>query len=370
MSTQRLILFLAVFAFAMPAYAGMRQWELHDDLLAMRTTSALERYYSMVTPDTARVRYVRMHGSETPYRVRALTTENDTPGRIVSLSLGQLTIGSEDVLRVALGDDLYRSLLLSRTEPTAEDEAHSTMPMDDHVDWNPGGHGSVALDGISWTFAPRTAAFARVGAPESNLYGWTDASARVGLRTPTWEFAILVPFEAGADAVGPFASRLLAPGYGAAAAARLQHVDARIRITGLGSIALEDPLPSDETYVHTLSSSIAWRDQVDTPLGPLDVSLGAGYEEFTAVVADSAGDAAANGRVRRLSPLADIGLTTAAGTVRYEVGLTDLALRAGVVAQLTGYLAIDVRFVLNDLFRDVQPFEHPSQIFLTPRFTF
>jgi hypothetical protein len=350
--------------------AEIHEWALADNVLSERTTSALKRYYTLVVSDSVRVRYIAKNSVALPYRLRAVSTENDTLGQLISITLGQLSIGPSNTLRIALGDDLYQSLLMSRNDPASLDApAPGSNGFADDT-WHNDTHGSIAFDRICYRFDDAMAAFAAVGAPESNLYWWSDATARIGLATPTWEFAVLVPLGAGATPVGPLRERLLSPGYGAAAMATIDRFNIRLRFSSVGEPALNSPLNTDQAYVHTLSAQLAYTGELAGTFGTVRFTTGLGYEEFTAAYAGPSGEPILNGRVRRLSPLADLALLIPQGTFRFNLGVNDLALRGGIAVRLTHRFWLETSLVANDVIREHKPFEHPFQLFLTPRITF
>ena len=354
----------------LPAFGDVQEWTLVDRTLHARTTQSLQRYFSAVRPDSVRVRYISKNSAIMRYRLRAQRTANDTSGQLVSLSLGQLSIFSIATLRVALGDDLYHSLVVSRHAPGADRQRVANDDRFSDSDWYAERTVIAGLDRIELRINPALGVFAGAGAPESNLHWWSDGTLRLGVATPNSEAAVLLPFGAGSRSVGPWRSRLLAPGFGAAAMARHGSVIARARITAVSPVVLIPPLAAPRRYVHTLSMQGLYTGQIDSRLGPFTWAAGAGYEEFTAVGQNSSGEVVQEGRVRRLSPIADIAWTTPGQNVRLGLGVADIALRGSLMLQVTGSFAVELKWVANNVFRDPKPFEQPFLLFLTPRVSF
>jgi hypothetical protein len=369
----RAALALAAFALACAgapcmARAEVVEWSLVDQTLRARTTAALLRYYSIVRPDSLRVRYINANAPIATYRLRAERSGNDTLGQIVSISLGQLTLASTMAVRIALGEDLHRALMLTRDDPRSDREVLANGDPFSAVDWPEPHTLSVSLDRIDYRFAPSIAMFAMIGAPESNQFFWNDATARVGVATPTAEFSLLVPFAAGSTSVGPLRERRLAPGFGAAIAARYGPLIGRIRFTTSGE-STERALRTIATpYVHALSTQAAWLLTFDTRSGPFELTAGAGFEEYRPFVADTVVDAPL--RVRRASPLIDLAYETPGRNYRVAIGIADMALRGSVLVQLSAQLSVEARWVSNVALRKRSEFEHPFLLFLSPRITF
>lgn len=351
------------------ASAEVVEWTLVDQPLRARTTMALLRYYSVVRPDSLRVRYIHQNAPLGPYRLRAERAGNDTAGQLVSISLGQLTLASTPAVRIALGEDLHRALLQTRHDPRADRQIVTNGDLFAAVDWPEAHIAMLALDRADYRFAPSFAGFAMIGAPESNQYFWCDATARIGVATPSAEFAILLPFAGGATSVGPLRLRLLAPGYGAAIAGRYGPLLGRIRFTAVSDEASRAISAIPIPYVHTLSTQASWLMTFPTGSGPVHVSLGAGYEEFRPVLPDSLAVTAPE-QVRRLSPVADIAYETPGRNYRVAVGVADMALRGSVLVQLSGRLSVEARWVSNVALRSRSEFEHPFLFFLSPRISF
>jgi hypothetical protein len=367
-----LIPLLALFGIllSIPVSAQVQEWYLVDKGMQRRTAMAMTRYFSIISPDSVRARYVRKNARILPYRIRGRRSTNDTVGQLLSVSLGQVTIFTVETIRIALGDDLYESLLLSRSDPLASVESIPAGDQFGQSDWLGDHQASLALDRFEYRFSPLLGGFASVGAPESNLFWWNDGTARVGLVTPDWEFALLAPVGAGSTAVGPLRSRLLAPGYGAAAMARLGDVVGRVRFTTVSDAAFRSPRASSQVFVHTLSTQATWRSSIDSRFGSLGFAAGGGYEEFAAVYQGTEGEPVRNGRIRRLSPILDLTWISMNRNIQIGIGIADLSLRGSAALQLTDRLWLETRWVSTDILRPSQPFEQPFLFFITPRVVF
>ncbi len=350
--------------------AEIQEWVLADPVLEHRTTSALLRYYSIVEPDSIQVRYVRRYAGRIPYHLRAVRSENDTLGQLLSITLGQLKLFSTNALRVACGEDLHTSLLLSRNDPRSESRSVFAGDSFGHNDWVNGQLGIASLDRIDIGISQDLRAFAALGAPESNLYFWTDGTARFGLTTPEWEMAVLVPVGFGSTGAGPYRSRLLAPGFGVAANVHFENMIGRMRFTGLSEATLEAPQAATDLFVHTFSTQLLYRFQVASPFGIVGFDAGGGYEQFTSVRSNANDDPISNGTIRRLSPVVDISLITPDHNWKASLGVADIALRGSLAARINRNLWVEFRAVSTDIFRTPQPFEHPFQLFLTPTIKF
>jgi hypothetical protein len=347
------------------AHAQAIEWKLVDPALQERTTGLLHRYYTIVRPDSLRLRYLRNNGN-LAYRIRARIGTGDSLGQILSISLGQLTLYSPSSVRIAVGDDMYEELLRSRNNPLSEE--HEVVEGDEfgHDDWDHDYRVIAAIDRIDVHIGPALGAFVAAGAPESNLSWWTDGTLRVGANSPSWEVAALIPFAAGATSVGPVRERLLAPGYGATATAHVGSFTGRARFTTIDEPAFDATRVAPAIYVHTFSGELSWARGFETTIGSFRGDVGVGYEEFTQalLVGDSA---RTSGHVSRLSPVAQVTWVSAQRNLQAKLGLYDLALRGSFTARLTESLWVEVRAVSNDLFRPAKPFEHPFTLFITPR---
>ncbi len=363
-----LALLMAAAACSM-ASAQVREWTLVEPGLQRQTTIALQRYYTIVQPDSIRLRYLRTNVGSFPYRLRGSRGGDDSLGQLLSVSLGQLSLFSPQTLRIAFGEDLYRALLLSRTDSGADErivypgEGIWSNPYDPHTI-------ALSLDRLDYRLTRSLGLFLQAGSPESNLPWWTDGTARLGVTNPAWEFAILFPFSAGATAVGPYRERLLAPGFGASARLTLGSFVARVRFTGVGDVSFSAPSTTSDRFVHTLSSQAFYNYPLGTGIGSFLLRGGIDYEEFAGVVKDADGTPTQTRRIRRLSPHVETIWSDQAENVTASLGMTSLALRAALAVRLTDALSLELRAVENELFRTPKPFEHPFIIFFTPRLRF
>jgi hypothetical protein len=352
------------------ARAAVTEWKLVDPALEQQTTLALTRYYTDVKPKSIWVRYITQNAGRLQYRLRSSRTQVDTLGQLISLSLGQFRIFTVTEIRIALGDDLYGSLLLSRNAPGAEQETVYTGDTFSHDDWSGMYSTFLSFDRIDHHIEPDLGAFIALGAPESNLSWWNDGTFRVGLTAPEWEFALLAPLGSGAAAVGPLRERLLAPGFGAEGMARIEGFTGRIRFTGIGTAAFDSPRIAPGPYVHTLSLQGTYRMEFETSVGTARLEAGADFEEYTEAWRDSDGSPIPGERTRRFSPLSDLFWTFPGNNIRLGLGTADLALRGSATVRLTDNLWFEVRAVSNDLLHAPEPFEQPFLLFLTPRIKF
>ena len=362
------VLLLGSVAMTAPASAEVVEWTLVDPSLRSRTTAALLRFYRIVRPDSLRVRYLNANAPLALYRLRAERAGNDTLGRLVSISLGQLTLASTPAVRVALGEDLHRALVQTRFDPRAEQRPISTGDLFATVDWPEQHRLSLSLDHVDYRISPSLAAFAQIGAPESNQFFWADGTARVGVATPSSEFSVVLPFAGGATSVGPLRARRLAPGFGAALAARYGPLVGRARFTAVGRESEQAVRTIETAYVHTLSAQAAWLMTFESTAGPFHLSAGAGYEEYRAILPDTADDASV--RTRRVSPVIDLAYETPGRNYRLAIGVGDLALRGSVLVQLSARLSVEARWVSTVAFRERSEFEHPFLFYLSPRISF
>jgi hypothetical protein len=350
--------------------AQVQEWPVLDGRLRERTTLALQRYYSVVRPDSLRLRYLNRNAAALIYRIRGSRSAEDTLGQLLSIGLGQLTLHHSTNLRIALGDDLYTELALSRNDPNVLSELReisNTVGLDRlDAEYSV----MLALDRLDYRFSHEFGAFVGAGAPESNLFWWSDGTLRIGLEGTNWEFALLVPYGAGSTEFGFLHERLLAPAWGAAAHGQIGHLAGRLRFAIPGDPAFISPAAATRRMVHSASGALTWRGTLDTRYGMIHYGGGIGYEEFTATSRDTAQEAVPSGRVRRLSPVLDLQWTVPGDNINFSLGVVDIALRAALSARLTDRLALDLYYVANNVFRDVKPFEHPSVFFLTPRLFF
>lgn len=358
---------LLIFWLGLPSvHAAITEWTLVNPMLTQRTTTSLTRYYTEVKPQKTWVRYIARNSGRAEFRLRSVTTQNDTLGQLISLTLGQFRISSTNELRIALGDDLYTTLLLSRNDPMAVKESLFIGDQFTHNDWISNSTVMLSLDRLDYRVAPTLGVFAGLGAPESNQSWWNDGSLRLGITSPEWEFAILAPFASGGSAVGPLRERRISPGWGAAGTVNLQNFTGRARFTGLSDVALNSTQTIASSYVHSLSLQGSFGFPFETPLGQMRLSAGAGYEEYAEVCSDQNNQAIQGERVRRLSPVADLDWVVPNDNLRFSVGVADLSLRGSFTARLTNSFYVQVRAVSNNTFRNPEPFEHPFTLFLTP----
>lgn len=364
-----LLVLLIILFFLLPNDASaeqMREWKLADRTLHSRTTAALSRYYMFVRADSLRLRYLRSNAQQSLYKLRGRVGANDSLGQIVSIALGQLVLYPATAVRVALGEELYNALVASRMDAASEERMVIEWDNFGHEYWENGNTGVIALDRADWRITPMLGAFAQIGAPESNLHWWSDATWRFGLTAPTWELGVLMPFSGGVTGVGPLRRRLLSPGYGASAIVRAGSITGRARFTGLGTPAFESTPVADNIYVHTLSGQVTYSHIWETSLGTIRGDIGAGYEQFTrAHLADDI--ARADSTIDRFSPLADLTWISAQGNMRASIGWGDMTPRAMMGIRLTELLWLEARLAGPGVFRDRAPFEHPAYVFITPR---
>lgn len=344
----------------------VREWDVESRELQARTTSALLRYYTVTRGDSLQVRYVRQNASRFPYKVRAQVMDNDSLGRMLFLSLGQLRLHSTENLRVALGDDLYEALLLSRHAAGVNSRLVNLGNSFDHNDWL-GNHRFVwsLWERLDVRVAPELNAFVGLGAPESNQDFWGDGTGRIGVAAPGWEFALLFPFASGSTGLGPLRPRLLAPGFGASGTLRYSGLTARLRFTGYQDIALESTRKLDRLFVHSASAELSWQYPISTDFGRVDLDGGASYEEFTELK-ERNGLLLPDGQVRRLSPILGVRYTSGDENLRVSTELYDFSLRGKAAVRLTSNLWLELRAVSNEIFREDKPFEHPFTLFFTP----
>ncbi len=352
------------------ARGAVSEWNLVDAVLVQRTTLALTRYYTDLKPKNTWVRYINQNVGRIRYRLRGSRTQTDTLGQLVSISLGQFRIFTVSEIRIALGDDLYTSLLMSRSDLRSEQEQVYTGDEFSHDDWNGRHSGIVSFDRADYHFEPGLGVFVGLGAPESNLSWWNDGTLRVGLNSPQWECALLAPFRSGALSVGPLRQRLMAPGFGAAAMVRIDGFTGRVRFTTVSEGALDALRSAPAAYVHTSSIQTLYGLEFETIRGSFRLDIGAGFEEYMEVWRGPEGTPTHGERTRRLSPVGDLFWTLPGENVRLGLGVADLGLRGSATVRLTDNLWFELRAVSNAIFHTPQPFEHPFLLFLTPRIKF
>lgn len=364
------IALLLTIACALPLEAQMREWRLTDRGLHTRTTLALQRYYMFLRGDSIRLRYIRNNAPRVLYRLRGRLGTNDSLGQLVSLSLGQLTLFPESNVRIALGDDLYRALLATRTSPSAEERLVGDDESFGHDDWGSEPTVIASLDRIDLRFSEELGLFTSVGAPESNLSWWSDGTGRVGITTRNWEFGLIYPFAGGSIGVGPLRARRLAPGWGAAVVGRIGPFTGRARFTAVGDPAFEALHRFDDLFVHTLSGQVTYSDIRTTSVGSFRFDLGIGFEEYSQAIMEN-GSARILGHKLRTSPVADVTWTSAQGNLQVKLGVADLTPRASFTTRLSERLWLEARLAAPELVRDIdERFEHPYYLFITPRIKF
>ncbi len=351
------------------ALSQVREWKLADPQLHARTTAALHRYFTYVKTDSLRLRYLRNNEPRMQYRLRARLGASDSLGQIISISIGQIILYPSTTIRIALGEDLYASLLLSRRNAASEERTVIEWDTFGHDNWEDGSRVIVSLDRLDWRFTESLGGFVAAGAPESNLPWWSDGTWRIGLTSAAWEIGAVLPFAGGSTSVGPLRARLLAPGFGAAAMVRTGPITGRVRFTAIGDMAFQAPHAGNAVYVHTLSGQVTYADVWETFLGTIRGDVGVGYEEFTRARLDEQRPVS-DGEVRRLSPIADLTWISAQGNMRFSVGVADLAPHMGFSARLTHILWIEATLAAADALRARKPFEHSAYLFITPRIKF
>lgn len=350
--------------------ADVREWSLGSVELHARTTSALLRYYSVIRKDSLQVRYIRRNADRFPYKIRAQIADNDSLGRMLMISLGQIRFFTTENIRIALGDDLYEEVLRSRFAPGTVSAGVDLGDSFDHTDWT----GSHRVTWSLWErldvrVDPELNVFAALGAPESNLDFWNDGTGRVGVAAPGWEFAALFPFASGATGIGPLRPRLLAPGFGATGTLRYEGLEARLRFTGFQDVAGESTRKLDRLFVHSVSGELNGHFDLKPQIGTIRLTGGVSYEEFTELERQQ-GALVPDGRVRRLSPVLGVRYTTPDENIRLSAELYDIAVRGEASLRLTSNLWFELRAVSNELLRDPKAFEHPFTLFFTPMLKF
>lgn len=350
--------------------ADVREWSLGSVELHARTTSALLRYYSVIRRDSLQVRYIRRNADRFPYKIRAQIADNDSLGRMLMISLGQIRFFTTENIRVALGDDLYEEVLRSRFAPGTVSAGVDLGESFDHTDWTGNHRVTWSLwERLDVRVDPELNLFAALGAPESNLDFWNDGTGRVGVAAPGWEFAALFPFASGAAGIGPLRPRLLAPGFGATGTLRYEGLEARLRFTGFQDVAGESTRKLDRIFVHSLSGELNGHVDLQPQIGTLRLTGGVSYEEFTELERRE-GTLVPDGRVRRLSPVAGVRYTTPDENIRLGMELYDISVRGEASLRLTSNLWFELRAVSTELLRDPKAFEHPFTLFFTPMLKF
>jgi len=339
--------------------AQIREWILEDPTLAQRTTSLLDRYYSVTRPDSARLRYLRNTAPIQHYRLRGRLASPDSVTAIVSVTLGQLTIFPSDNVRIAIGDDLYSQLLSVGSH--AGDGDISMVATQQFGSTRL----SAAIDRVEWMVTDEMAIVGAVGTPESNLPWWTDGTARIGVAMSQWEFAALLPLAIGATPVGPLRERRLLPSYGATGRVSIDGFTAMVR--------LSRPLGFDASdsgrYYHSVGGTAGYGRTHAILAGLIAWRVGIGVEEFQPRTPDSI-RADEIDIVRRVSPEVSIAWGDFRGIVHVGVATHDRALLAYSSLRLTSTLWLDIRVTGTEIFRKRDSFEHPVYVFLTPRIWF
>lgn len=349
------------------------EWDLEDRVLLTRTSAALHRYYAVVRDDSATLRYLLSAPLPDRLRVRAQVTADDPVGRILMLRYGQLQLSTTTEIRIALGEELYETLLSSRDLGRAEVNRVSLGDRFGHHDWL-GDHRITwsLFDRLDLRIAPRMNLFVGLGAPASGRDFWTDGTARIGAAHPLGEIALLLPFSGGSIGLGTwFPGRKLAPGIGGMMAIDGGRWRGRVRYTIPWEGTVEATRAIDDAYVPTLAAALTWEPSaVGLTAGELTLSGGVSYEEVTRIFDGGGRGLIRSGQYRRLAPILSATVRSPDETVRLEIGTYNLGLRALGTARLSSSLWLEVRMMHNDLFRDVDPFESPVVLFLTPRIKF
>lgn len=353
--------------------AEVVEWELQHEGLALRTSSALLRYYDVIRGDSASVRYLMSSPPSSRILLRAQITPNDNVGRLLMIRYGQLQLYATEDIRIALGEDLYNSLLDTRGDPGAGTVPLSLGDRFGHDDWI-GDHRVIwsLFDRIDIRLSDRTNLFAAIGAPESGRDFWTDGTGRVGLAHPAGELAILFPFSGGSVGLGDwFTGRNLSPGIGASIRVNAGAASGRVRYSVPFEGTINATRAIDDAWVPTLSCAIEYDLlELDLGLGLLGIRPGLSFEEVTRIFDEGGGDLIRSGYMRRVAPGGVVSVESPDETVRLELGLYNLALRATATARLSSAVWFEVRMSHNDLFRQNDPFEAPVTLFMTPRFKF
>ena len=355
------------------AFGDVIEWELQHDGLALRTSSALLRYYDVIRGDSASVRYLMSTPPSSRIVLRAQITPNDDVGRLLMIRYGQLQLYATEDIRIALGEDLYNSLLDTRGDPGAGTVPLSLGDRFGHDDWI-GDHRVVwsLFDRIDLRLSDRTNLYVAIGAPESGRDFWSDGTGRIGLAHPAGELAVLVPFSGGSVGLGDwFAGRRLSPGIGASVRVNAGAASGRVRYTVPFEGTINATRAIDDAWIATMSCAIEYDLlELDLGLGLLGIRPGLSFEEVTRVFDEGGGELIRNGYMRRLAPGGVVSVESPDETVRLEFGLYNLALRATATARLSSAVWFEVRMSHNDLFRQSDPFEAPVTLFMTPRFKF
>lgn len=350
--------------------AEVREWSIASVELHARTTSALLRYYTVIRGDSLQVRYIRQNTDRFPYKVRAQIADNDSLGRILMISLGQVRFFSTENIRVALGDDLYEEVLRSRSAPGTVSTGIDLGDSFDHTDWTGDHRVTWSLwERLDLRVQPELNVFVALGAPESNQDFWNDGTGRVGVAAPGWEFAAIFPFASGTTGIGPLRPRLLAPGFGATGTLRYEGLEARLRFTGFQDVAAESTRKLNRLFVHSLSGELTGHYDLSPQIGQIRLTGGLSYEEFTELERRDE-ELVPDGQVRRLSPVIGVRYTTPDENIRLSTELYDISLRGEISLHLTSALWFELRVVSNELLRQEKAFEHPFTLFFTPMLKF
>lgn len=348
------------------AQGQITEWTLEDKELSERTTVLLERYFTLTRPDSLRLHYLQNNAGLLHYRLRGTLAGKDSVTALLLLRLGQLVIFPTENLRIALGDDIYSELLGTRRGAEG-----TTILFGNGFgggEWEENDRLVISLDRLDVRLSENVGAFAAIGAPESNLDWWTDATARFGVSTPEWEFAALVPFASGGVGVGPFRRRLLEPVYGASGLARAGNVSARLRLATPVDQANDTSEAARHRFAHTAGGLVSYGFAFATEQGLFRCDVGVGLEEFTPLGVDSSNNS--DGRTQRFSPVVGLLWRNYSHTLGADFGVADLSLRFAFQARLTTSLTIELRGVSNNILRQHDEFEHPFFLFLTPKLRF
>lgn len=360
---------VAIVALATNARAAdVVEWQIDDPTLTAQTTSLLIRYFTVIRADSTMVRYLRARGDEHRYTIRARYTDTRDAGEIILITSGQLQLYSPENVRIALGEELYATLLGTRRLATTTTTSIDLGDSFGHTDWI-GDHRVVVslLERIDLRADRDLNLYVAIGAPESNQSFWSDGSLRIGAATPTLECDLILPFSSGSIGSGPITSRRVAPGIGGSAKLSIGSVHARLRFTEPVDATLTSTRSIPRAFIHSLSSELSWTEEILLDAGSVAVTGGFCAEEYSEVKRVDGG-IITDGAIRRLSPVASVRYTGVDEVLRLELGTYDQALRGIATVRLSKSLWFEVRAVATGLFRQTSPFEHPFSLFLTPRF--
>ncbi len=351
--------------------AEVVEWELRHEGLAARTSNALLRYYTVVRGDSASTRYLTS-GTTAAVYLRAQVTQNDPVGRLLMIRYGQLQLFATEDIRIALGEELYNSLLATRSDPDAGTVPLSLGDRYGHNDWI-GNHTVVwsLFDRIDVRISERMNVFAALGAPESGRDFWSDGTGRVGIAHPAGELALLFPYSGGSVGLGDwFTGRILSPGIGASLQINAGDVHGRIRYTVPFEGTINATRAVDDAWVPTLSCAVAWDLFEFDWIGLWRLQPGLSFEEVTRIFDGGGRGLIRSGYNRRLAPGGSVSIDSPDQTLRLDLGVYNLSLRAVATARLSAGIWFEVRMSHNDLLRAADPFEAPVTLFMTPRFKF